>query len=265
MARLAATSRWRAHLSAPGRRFPQRQSIIAMKIALLGAESTGKTRMAHELAEQWRALGRDVLHVPEVLREWCEREGRTPRPDEQSGIAQEQARRADAVRADEWLVADTTPLMTAIYSDMLFTDASLYAFALAHQRQYDLTLVTGLDIPWVADGLQRDGPHVREPVDTMLRTALARGDIHFQVVYGTGAARLENALHAIDAMDANGASGTIDSIAAQARSIRLSGRFYSENKSNWRWPCDKCSDPDCEHTLFTQLMRPGSGRLTCPG
>jgi hypothetical protein len=31
-------------------------------------------------------------------------------------------------------VADTTPLMTAIYSDMLFDDTSLYPFALEHQR-----------------------------------------------------------------------------------------------------------------------------------
>jgi hypothetical protein len=31
-------------------------------------------------------------------------------------------------------VADTTPLMIAIYSDMLFDDKSLYDFALQHQR-----------------------------------------------------------------------------------------------------------------------------------
>ena len=216
-----------------------------MKIALLGAESTGKTRLAMELVAHWRTQGRQVLHVPEVLREWCVREGRTPRPDEQAGIAQEQARRAEAVRAGEWLVADTTPLMTAIYSDMLFADPSLYAFALAHQQHYDLTLVTGLDLPWVADGLQRDGPHVREAVDALLRAALTRGGIHFQVVYGTGAARLTNALRAIDATN---------SVAVQEGFTGSRGQFGSQIRSNWRWPCDKCSDPDCEHALFTQLL-----------
>ena len=234
MARMAATS---------AGKFSQ---ILTMKVALLGAESTGKTRLANELAAHWRAQGRDVVHVQEVLREWCEREGRTPRPHEQIGIAQEQALRAQAIRPDQWLVADTTPLMTAIYSDMLFGDASLYAFALQHQQQYDMTLVTGLDIPWVADGLQRDGPHVREPVDGMLRAALTGGGIHFQVVYGTGSARLDKALSAIDA---------IYSIANHARSMGASDSFSLKSQSNWRWPCDKCSDPDCEHTMFTQLLR----------
>ncbi len=222
---------------------------MPLKIALLGAESTGKTWLANELATHWRAQGRDVIHVPEMLREWCDREGRPPRHHEQLGIAQEQARRGNAVRADQWLIADTTPLMTAIYSDLHFADPSLFEFALQHQRQYDLTLVTGLDIPWVADGLQRDGPHVREPVDAMLRAALTRGGIHFQVVYGTGAARLAKALAAIDAIDA------IDSVAENARSTWANGHFGSHIPTNWRWPCDKCSDPDCEHTLFTQLLR----------
>jgi len=64
-----------------------------MKIALLGAESTGKTRLAMELAKQLQSLGQSVAVIPEVLREWCEREGRTPSPAEQYPIAQEQARR----------------------------------------------------------------------------------------------------------------------------------------------------------------------------
>jgi HTH-type transcriptional repressor of NAD biosynthesis genes len=75
-----------------------------------------------------------VHAVGEYLREWCEREGRTPRPHEQMGIAQEQARRALQAPPGHWLVADTTPLMMAIYSDMLFDDKSLYDFALQHQR-----------------------------------------------------------------------------------------------------------------------------------
>ncbi|CAN5478803.1 hypothetical protein BH11PSE7_BH11PSE7_00570 [soil metagenome] len=203
-----------------------------MRIALLGAESTGKTRLAQDLAAHLQAQGRSVAIVPEVLREWCDQQGRTPRQDEQFAIAQEQARRVDAARADI-VIADTTPLMIAIYSDMLFADTSLYDFALAHQRSYDLTLVTGLDLPWVADGLQRDGPHVREPVDALLRAALARAGVPYKVVYGAGPQRLENALTAMAA----------------------SGAVRSQEASTWAWSCDKCSDPDCEHRLFTGLLR----------
>jgi HTH-type transcriptional repressor of NAD biosynthesis genes len=54
-----------------------------MKIALLGAESTGKTTLATELAARLRQQGKSVAVVPEVLREWVARAGREPRPEQQ--------------------------------------------------------------------------------------------------------------------------------------------------------------------------------------
>jgi nicotinamide riboside kinase len=170
----------------------------SMKIALLGAESTGKSRLADDLAGHLRAQGKSVTVVPEVLREWCHREGRTPRPDEQMPIAQEQERRVDAaVATSEVVIADTTALMVAIYSAMLFEDGTLYRFALERQRGYHRTLLTGLDLPWIADGLQREGPHVREPVDALLRSALSQAGIEYQVIYGSGPERLANAVAAL--------------------------------------------------------------------
>jgi nicotinamide riboside kinase len=168
-----------------------------MKIAILGPESTGKTQLAQSLSAHWNAQGQSALWVPEVLREWCNREGRTPQPHEQSDICREQAARVLQASAVDWLIADTTPLMTAIYSELLFADCTLYDFALEHQRHYDLTLVMGLDLPWVADGLQRDGAHVREPVDRLLRAALDEGGLAYQVIHGSGEQRTAAALDAI--------------------------------------------------------------------
>lgn len=225
-----------------------------MKIAILGAESTGKTELTRRLAAHFEASsqGTGSVHlVPEVLREWCNTHSRTPRPDEQLGIATEQARRVDASpqydSLHDWLIADTTPLMIAIYSDMLFDDQSLYEMALAHQRSYDLTLVTGLDLPWVADGLQRDGPHVREPVDALIRAALARGKIDYQVVYGTSNLRLANALKCIEAVDKSRLPET--ALAAAHASMAETSRQTWQNAV-----CERCSDPDCEHRLFTSLL-----------
>lgn len=203
-----------------------------MKIALLGAESTGKTWLSEELAQALRARGTRTAVVPEVLREWCAARGRTPRPEEQMVIAQEQEARVDAAAAThDMVITDTTALMVAIYSAMLFEDGSLYQFALERQRGYDLTLLTGLDLPWVADGLQRDGPHVREPVDALVRKALARAGTPYRVVYGSGAARLAHALTAIDA------------------GIAQPG---AREHGGWSWLCDKCGDPQCEHRLFSR-------------
>ncbi|MGJ7497559.1 AAA family ATPase [Variovorax sp. RT4R15] len=209
-------------------------------IALLGAESTGKTELARALAARLQQRGVKTTLVAEYLREWCEREGRTPRPDEQAAIADEQTRRIADAAAQGVVVADTTSLMTAVYSDLLFDDHSRYANALAAQRGYALTLLTALDLPWVADGLQRDGPHVREPVDARVRAALAGAGLGYAVVHGSGDERLANAWNAI-----NSIASSEDAAGAAARSGAGAG---------WRWPCDKCSDPACEHRLFSDLL-----------
>lgn len=220
-------------------------ALPKMKLALLGAESTGKTQLSQELAQALRERGESVAVVAEYLREWCVREGRTPRPAEQEGIAREHERRVDEAAAGARIViADTTAVMVAIYSAMLFQDGSLYRFALERQRGYDLTLLTGLDLPWVADGLQRDGPHVREPVDGLVRQALADAGVAYRVVYGTGGERLRNAI------------GAIDSIAEGALRTRAAGQNDLDRKS-WPWSCDKCGDPGCEHRLFTRLAPRG--------
>jgi len=217
---------------------------MSLKIALLGAESTGKTQLAAELVAHLSDHGISAVHVPEVLRGWCDEQGRTPHAHEQADIAQTQAGRVNAAVAT-YVIADTTPLMTAIYSHKLFADESLYSFALSHQSSYHLTLVTALDLPWVADGIQRDGPHVREPVDAMLRHALRTGDVPYQVIYGQGLDRLQNAINAIN------------SIATKPIPFGRNGST-NQKKRQLTWVCKKCSDPDCEHQLFRRLVATSS-------
>jgi nicotinamide riboside kinase len=169
-------------------------------IALLGAESTGKTTLAAALAAALRDRGHVVQMVPEVLRDFCERRGRTPRIDEQQGIAEVQtARIEEACGMADRVVADTTALMVAVYSEIVFGDRSLLDPALESQRRFGLTLVTANDLPWVADGLQREGDHVRGPVSERLLAALERGCIAWRAVAGSGPARLAAALAAVDA------------------------------------------------------------------
>ena len=203
-----------------------------LKIAVLGAECTGKSSLVAALQAHWQARGAKVLVAPEVLRQWCDQQGRTPLAHEQKAIAQAQAELTENASDVDYLIADTSPLMTAIYSDVLFQDPSLYPFALSHQRIYQHTLVAGLDLPWQADGIQRDGPAMREQIDARLREVLQREGLAFSMMYGQGPQRLAGALAVLEP----GASTV-----PQAR-------------SNWRWLCDKCSDADCEHRLFSDLQ-----------
>jgi nicotinamide riboside kinase len=209
-----------------------------MLIAILGAESTGKTVLAQALADRLaRRTGLRCAAVGEVLREWCDREGRTPRPDEQAGIADEQARRiAEAAKDNDIVVADTTPLMTAVYSHLLFDDHSLYPMAIACQHRFRLNLLMALDLPWVADGLQRDGEHVREPVDTAIRRALADAGIAWSVIAGQGDARLDAAF-------------ACAALALQGRRRRQTGLFsgLGQRGGASMWICEHCDVPECEH------------------
>ena len=203
-------------------------------IAIVGAESTGKTTLAGELQAALQHDGRSVALVSEYLREFCDRHARTPRVDEQAGIAQEQTRRiAAAAASHEIVIADTSALMIAVYSEQVFGDRSLYDSAIEAQRRCTLTLLTALDIPWQADGLQRDGPQVREPVNALVRAALGRGGLGYSVVAGTGPARLSHALLAV-------------------RHALLAPSVLDEARANprWQWVCERCGDAECERHLL---------------
>jgi nicotinamide riboside kinase len=208
----------------------------AFVIALLGAESTGKTLLALALREALAQRGDErVAVVPEYLREFCDLHGRTPLQHEQAAIAQEQTRRIEAAAAThDIVIADTTALMIAVYSDLVFSDTSLYASSQQAHARCDLTLLTALDLPWQPDGLQRDGPHVREPVDARLRAALARAGCDFGVIFGRDAARLDAALGCV----------------ARARSAPAAP---TDGPMRWQWHCERCGDASCERHRLPQL------------
>ncbi len=213
-------------------------------IAIVGAESTGKSTLALALADRIRAqTGLRCSVVGEYLREWCDQAGRTPRPAEQRGIAEEQLRRVQTARAvNDVVVADTMPLMVAVYSLRLFADDTLIPMAIAAHTEVAVTLLTALDLPWVADGLQRDGAHVREPVDRTVRELLAAHGLGWSVVGGQGPARLDQAFAAVGPLLASMAaptSGLFTGLAARDAAAPA-----------WRWVCDTCDQPDCEHLLL---------------
>jgi NadR type nicotinamide-nucleotide adenylyltransferase len=161
------------------------------RIAILGAESSGKSTLAAALANHFQ-----TLWVPEYLREFVDTHKRVPIESEQIHIAQTQvARELDMVsRANKFLFCDTTPVMTAIYSRHIFGEADAALAQLELDHQYDFTIVTAPDFPWIADGLQRASAHVQKQIHEEVLQVLDERDIPFLLVEGS----LQNRIEQVD-------------------------------------------------------------------
>jgi NadR type nicotinamide-nucleotide adenylyltransferase len=151
------------------------------RIAVLGAESSGKSTLCQALAQRY-----GTVWVPEYLREFVDTYGRVPFESDQAGIARTQREREDAaaLRARDFLFCDTTPLMTALYSRVYWGRVDAQLGALARRHDYALTLVTAPDMPWIPDGLMRESEEVRQRVFTLVEEELDARGIRFVLVEG---------------------------------------------------------------------------------
>ncbi|MCU0951172.1 MAG: ATP-binding protein [Burkholderiaceae bacterium] len=179
---------------------PGASGMAPLRIAVVGAECTGKTTLCREITAR---LG--GLWVPEALREFVDARDRAPAAHEQPALMAEQIARELAALAEAkhhghpLLAFDSAPLATALYSQLYFDDHALVAAAIAHHHHYDLTLLTDTDLPWEPDGLQRDGPVMRSRFHALLTASLAQAGLAVTRIAGSDGARLAAAHDAIAA------------------------------------------------------------------
>jgi nicotinamide riboside kinase len=173
---------------------------VVHKVAVIGAECTGKTTLCQSLAERLPGV-----YVPEAVRDFCAAKGRTPTMAEQRIILQDQLQQEALAllrarhQAASWILCDSSPLITALYSQIYFADNSLNTRALAHHKTYELTLLMDIDLPWEPDGIQRDGPQMRQTAQEKIIALLQEQGIAHTVISGEEAAREQAALAAIAA------------------------------------------------------------------
>ena len=112
-----------------------------------------------------------------------------------------------------------------------------------------ITLLTGLDWPCPPDEQEN-----REHRDAELRRQLQASGTPYRVVYGSTARRLTTALAAAQALQAPTQSTAVSLTRAPIDSE--DGRDEDDDQAPLKmrsWGCEKCSDPVCEHRLFTSL------------
>lgn len=172
------------------------------RVAVLGAECTGKTELCEALATALPGLT-----FTEPLRRFVREQGRAPDQAEQLALLTEQARVEEGLlhraktTGHRWLLCDSAPLMTAVYSQVYYQDKTLLEHALAHHAAYDVTLVCADDLPWVADPGQRDGEAYRQAAQTLLLSHVDRHLPDAILVSGLGESRVQLALQALRGLD----------------------------------------------------------------
>lgn len=169
------------------------------KVVLIGPESTGKTTLAQELATHY-----NTVWVPEFMREYLMDKWKTKKElidiSDLIPIAKGQIALEDKLKkkANEILICDTNLTEIKVYSqyyydgfvpDIIETQAT--------KREYDIYLLTYIDVPWEEDIL-RDRPHQREEMFALFEMELQKQKLNYRILKGNREKRFAEAVSVID-------------------------------------------------------------------
>jgi len=183
-----------------------------LRIAVYGAESTGKTELAVKLGAHF-----GVPVVAEYAREYCDAQGGVLGLEDMVPIAREQWRREDATVAQvqeqfcvlrktdagarPLVICDTDALTTMLWSDLLYgtTPDEVRRGAEKRCQNYALYLLLDTDVPFAPDP-QRcfPDPADREKCRRIWLGALERRQLPFGWIRGDWAERERAAIAAVN-------------------------------------------------------------------
>ncbi len=172
------------------------QAHYAIRICVIGAESTGTTTLSKKLAEYYR-----TNWVPEYGRFYTE--GKAYKSvwssDEFEFIALEQNRIEDklALSCNKVLICDTNSFATSVWHNRYMGCYSDTVNELARYRKYNLYILTGDEILFVQDGT-RDGEDFRHQMHDTFLIKLRGMSNNYTHVTGDVKTRLESSIKIIN-------------------------------------------------------------------
>ena len=174
------------------------KSVI--NVAVLGAESTGKTTLCRDLAAHFECPWVSEYMRTYLQAKWdneqltCTWDDLLPIAQGQMALENKLAKQvAQTPHASQYVFCDTSLFELMVYSYWYYGDCptDLEQAALAHH--YDLILLTDVDTPWVADDL-RDSPHQREEISDYFASQLNTYCKPFQRIGGDRAQRVQHVI-----------------------------------------------------------------------
>ena len=167
--------------------------FFAKRVCVFGPESTGKSTLTQNLARHF-----DTVAVPEYARTHLERQGGEIDASDIPLIARGQVASEDALvfNANRVLFCDTDLVLTTIWSDGLFQTCDDWVRQEAESRQFDLYLLTDVDVPWVEDSV-RYLPEERQSFLKRCIEELERLGRPYQLLSGGWERRFDTAVDAV--------------------------------------------------------------------
>ncbi|TND01834.1 MAG: putative ATPase/kinase involved in NAD metabolism [Bacteroidetes bacterium] len=164
------------------------------RIAILGAESTGKTTLSRSLAMRYQSVW-----VPEYAREYMATHSQEYSAEEIVKMAKLQfAQEQEQLRkANRFLFVDTELIIAKVWCEDVFGACPRWISEQLQPTHYDLYLLTANDLPWVADPVRMNSQR-RDYFFNWYKRELDQLGFDYAVINGRYEQRLLNAVKAIE-------------------------------------------------------------------
>lgn len=165
------------------------------RIVVIGPESTGKSTLSEQLAAHF-----NTEWVREYARGYLENLNRPYEQHDLLQIAEGQLRQEDeaAARAGNILICDTDLQVIKVWSEAKYGDCDPRILEMIAQRQYDLYLLTYIDIAWTDDPLREHPlPSERAYFYNIYRDIVVNAGIPWADIRGDYEQRLKTAVEAV--------------------------------------------------------------------
>lgn len=175
---------------------PEVRPYYLKRVCIYGPESTGKSTLTRNLAKYFKTI-------------YCEEYAR-PLLDFTNGkfdysdilrIARGHlaSEKALAKQANKLLFIDTDLVLTTVLSKMFFEKCPEWVYKNAGKTNYDLYLVTDIDVPWVKDN-QRFFPGKRKWYFNLCVSELKRRGKKYKIISGSWDERLKKSIDAVKSL-----------------------------------------------------------------